>query len=344
MENETDKPDNKTTFVFDSSTWLSNTIISGVLGVVSLYLLLALIFHQVKVEKPQKQRFFQLTQESKIAVLCKYCCITIGVAFFIRNWTAFGRELLDVNVFNNQSTDQNASIEYTCIILTRLTNLAGSFGSGLVYLFLWFRQRVFYIHPSLKILNSTALQNFGNSVMVILLLYYVSLYFCYFILIHYHFTAQGGCLVEEDSYDVYSALLLSWSVTTIFVQIFLLGMFIYPILKRTVWLSQQHTNGSLCLIKRVKKALILASICLITDLLLIVATKYTFIKNQTSGIYAYSLNFTVNHLVTIACFDHWKNLLWPWNLKLSDESFSRKGKGESVNTSSTQTASITEIT
>ena len=49
-----------------SSYWISDVTISGILFSVSLYLLVALLYHQVKVEKSIKQKFKQISLEKKI--------------------------------------------------------------------------------------------------------------------------------------------------------------------------------------------------------------------------------------------------------------------------------------
>ena len=132
--------------------------------------------------------------------------------------------------------------------------------------FLWFKQRVFYIYPRLKKLNNKIVQSISNGVMVIWFLHYVTLYFCYFIPVYFHFNVQGGCSITESSYDAYFFLIVSRTATSILMQIILLGLFIYPILKGSLWLSNQNYERNNGLMKRVKKAILLASICLADDL------------------------------------------------------------------------------
>ena len=336
MENLTDS--NQTSFNFRLDVWYGNVISSGLLGVISSYLVVALIFFEIKIEKPRKQPFLKLSLENKLAVLSKFTCIVIGVASVIRQWNAFGRMFFEYEVVFGDHADgliNGLEIKKICETFSRLGNIALTMGSGLVYLFLWFRQRVFYIHPSLKILNNKLVRVFSNSIMVAWFLYYFSLYFCYFILVHYHYKKQGGCLVTERAYDSYSSLIVSWTVISILMQIILLGLFIYPILKRALWKGHQSTDRNFCLMKRVKKAVILASICLATDLLSIGATRIFFLKNSNSVIFPFSTNLVINHFVTIACFDHWKKILWPWNLKSGEESRQSRRKSDAITSMST---------
>ena len=336
MENQTDS--NQTYFNFRLDVWYGNVISNGLLGVISLYLVVALIFFEIKIEKPRKQRFLKLSLENKLAVLSKFTCIAIGVASVICQWSAFGGMFFGYEVALGNHTDgliNGLEIKTICETFSRLGNIALTLGSGLVYLFLWFRQRVFYIHPSLKVLNNKLVRVFSNSIMVAWFLYYFSLYFCYFILVHYHYKKQGGCLVTESSYDSYSSLIVSWTVISILMQIILLGLFIYPILKRASREGHQGTDRNFTLMKRVKKAVILASICLATDLLSIGATSILFLKNSNGVFFAFSTNLVINHFVTIVCFDHWKKLLWPWNLQSDGESCQYKGKSDAIISMST---------
>ena len=66
--------------------------------------------------------------------------------------------------------------------------------------------------------------------------------------------------------------------------------------------------------RRVKKAVGFASICLGTDIVTIAVYLfvYLFIAIDcvvNSVIWVYGKNLLFNHLITIGCFDHWQELL-----------------------------------
>ena len=335
MDNQTNATSQ---YIFRPSIWYSNLITSGFLGVITSYIVIALILYEVKATKEKKHSFLQLSLEKKFAVLSQYTCILIGMASLLRHCNGFGRMLFEYNaVFADNTTELDQTLDYTSICRTfaMLDNFTLTVGTGLVYLFLWLKQRVFYIHPSLKILNNNVVQSISNGIMIMWFLYYFTLYFCYFFFVHYHFNKQGGCLVTESSHDAYFFLIISWTVTSILMQIILLGLFIYPILKRSLWQSNQNHERSNCLMKRVKKAVLLASICLATDLLSILATQFLFVKNANAVSFLFSLNLEINLLVTIACFDHWKKMLWPWNLKSGKESHLGRRKSDAITSMST---------
>ena len=320
MDNQTNAISQR--FTFRLSIWCSNLITSGFLGILSTYIFIALIFHEVKATKSKAHPFLQQSLERKFAVLSKCTCITIGIASLARQCNGFGRMLFEYNVVfaKNTTIDQMRHYTIICKAFPALDNFTLTVGTGLVYLFLWFKQRVFYIHPSLKVLNNKIVQSISTGIMVLWLLYYFVLYFCYFFFVHYHFHKEGGCLVTENSHDAYFFIIISWTVISILMQIVLLGLFVYPVLKRTLWQSDQNYEGTNRLMKRVKKAILLASICLATDLLSILMTHFLFRENTNGVTFNFSLNLQINHLVTIAYFDYWKNMLWPWNLKSVEDS------------------------
>jgi len=71
-------------------------------------------------------------------------------------------------------------------------------------------------------------------------------------------------------------------------QIALLGLFIYPILKRSLWQGQE-SNGNSNLMRRVKKAIILASVCFGTDIFSVVVLVLISEENTNTAIFMYSV-------------------------------------------------------
>ena len=315
MENISEFNQNSS-FTFDEEIWLVDTIIDGILSVISAYLLAALLFYKIKLEQKISERFLRLTPEKRYGVLSTYLCIFIAAASLLCQTNAFARKWIEGNsVYANLSDAQLTMLQTMCTIIPTLSNFAFTFGSGMVYTFLWLRQRVFYIHPSLKVLNSRAIDIFSLSIIILWLVFYVSLYFAYFSLVHYHFIKNLGCVVEENSLVVYRQLITSWTIASIMMQIVLLTLFVYPIIKRTMWKSQLNRDRNICLLRRVKKAVVLTSICLGSDIAAVVATVLLLQKDASSVIFVFGVNLVINLLVTIACFDHWKKLLFPWHAK-----------------------------
>ena len=314
---------------FTSSVWLADLVIIGVLLAVSSYLLAALIFHKLKVEKPQG-RFLSLSLEKRYGVISTYICILIGVASVTRQANGLARRLIELRELSEVGTYEESTIDKICNIVPSVGDTAISIGSGFVYLFLWFRQRVLYVHPSLKIICNKCVKFISLSILVGWFIFYIALYCNLLILVHYRFKIRVGCTVEESVFDTYTYIIVSWLVASILMQIGLLFLFVYPILKSSMWRSQQQSERNTGLLERVKKAVALASVCLATDILTIAIRAIVISRNGSIVLSIFATNLVINHLTTIACFDHWKELLWPWKFCLKNKFADNEQKNKST--------------
>ena len=135
---------NETIYRFRPGIWINDLVLSSFLALVSLYLAIALLYHQIKVEKRLKDGLFRLPIEKRYGVLSKYTCIAIAIASIIRHINSIGLLLVEGSaVYSNASMLQVTAAGVVCDVLPPIGNVALTVGSGLVYLFLWFRQRVF---------------------------------------------------------------------------------------------------------------------------------------------------------------------------------------------------------
>ena len=322
---------NETLLLYKRNLNNDPVILSSIAGVSSVYLIIALVFHQVKVEQPRTQRFLQLSLENKLTVLSKFTCIVVGILSLIYHWIDFGDIFFQSNVVFKHSSNMNLTIDFEtlCETIYVLNLFVFAVGNGLVYLFLWFRQRVFYIHPSLKNLNSKFMKRLSTSILITFVIYLLSSGTCAMVFFKIDFSKEHGCFFSENSRPVVLLILIIWNVVSILMQIFLLGLFIYPILKQTSWRGHQSSNRRL--MKRVKKAIVLTVISLSLDFVPLVGIICIYVEITNSLFSTYSLTLIVNHLVTIVCFDNWKQLLWPWKLKRSNQELNRnKNKSEDL--------------
>ena len=204
-----------------------------------------------------------------------------------------------------------------CQVLSKIGIITLTFGIGFIYLFLWFRQRIFYVHPSLKILNTIVVRFISYIVVAVWCLYLSAAVSCYFIYITYDFK-EVDCMIKDGSNSIYLIIFQSWLLLSIFIQVGLLGLFIYPVLKHTFrHTTSRKKNGlrSIRLLRRVKKAVVLTILCLISDIASLGIT-YAFYKFSAHTVFhTYSVNLVINQFVTILCFDHWKTILFPWKSK-----------------------------
>jgi len=300
------------TFNFRPKVWLLDTVIHGILVLITLYLLLALLFYQLKVEKPQRG-LLPFSVEKKYGVLSKYICILVAFASFFRQSISFARSWIDFFIAQGvwSLSHENLLIQ-ACKVVPHLGVVTISIGISLVLLFLWLRQRVIYIHPALKILSNKFVTYFSFGVFIVWLIFYIALYPAYFSLVYYNFSSFVGCSNNDETFEVFRKLIIVWTATSMFLQISLLFLFTYPICKQALWKDQQKQFQNFYLLRRVKKSVILTSICLASYFGAVVAARLIDMPNTNNPTFDFSTCLVINHLAIIACFDYWKQLLWPW--------------------------------
>ena len=311
--NVTTSANSETTFMFQMNIWITNLVFHILLLAFSIYMTTALIYHEVKVEK-KRERFVEASTEKKYAMLSKLVCIFIGFISLLRNLNSIGILCVEIiPISRNSSFDED--LKLACQILPKSGNIILTLGLGFVYCFLWLRQRVFYIHPSLKVLNNLITRILSIATAISWLIFFVLLFISYMIIVQYDLHAGGGCVVRKSIIYSYFAIILTWGVASLLIQIALLGLFIYPIMKKVSW-TDKNLDQTSVLIKRVKKAVYLTLTCLVSDIMS-AALPLALLKenvNQNHLFFFYSINLAVNHVVTVACFDYWKDLIWPWNV------------------------------
>ena len=309
---------NNTSFTFRRGIWINDFAFVWILLTISLYLLVALVYHQVKVEKPLEEKFFRLTVEKKFRALSKYTCIVIGIFSTVLCFSDVGLRSVEWNaVFSHKSKQSIYADEIACNVLPHISASAICFGNVFVYIFLWLRQSIFYVHPSLKILYNNKLKAFSVSVLILYLLLGLFLFFAHSVIARYALNKAGFCVAHVNIVNdaLYLQLLFSWNILSIVMQVLLLGLFIYPLVKQSSWHKNQQGMQNNRLLQLVIKAVILASVCLVTDIGSLVSLGLVYGEDTNNPSFLYTSNLVINYLVTIACFSIWKKLFWPWRVQ-----------------------------
>ena len=311
---------NNASNTFNQGIWTTDLVFSSILLIISLYLLIALVYHQIKVEKPLETEFFRLTLEKKYRVISKYICILIGVFTVIHSlgdivvksaeWSA---------AFSIESVLSTNGAAIGCNVVTQVSVSALGTGNLFVYVFLWLRQSIFYVQPTLNALYNNKMKAFSVFILVFYVVFGLSLFIAFSIVVRYALNSAGFCIIQPVVNNDTSFVLImnAWNSLSIAMQVSLLGLFIYPLLKQATWNQNQLGTQNHRLLQVIKKAVVLASVCLVTDIctLIYVGLAISSGKNNQRTYVVYSGNLVVNYLVTIVCFGYWKKLLWPWSIK-----------------------------
>ena len=284
----------------------AQVVIDGILLVVVVYVFSALLYHELSAKK-RKKSFFNLSIEAKYERICKWISISVSASAILKLLLKFSILLLQKYAVMFHLDSETGGI--FCVVLPRVDAFVLTFGLSVVYLFLWFRQRILYIHPSMCVSHDKAVRLISSAVAIIWVLYYLVIILCYFILVEYAFE-DGICVrANRISKKRDFNIVLSWLSISIFMQVSLLGLFIYPIITKAPLHTSKNSQTSK-LIKRVKKAVILTVVCLVSDTLAFVLSSYFDIP-----IDVYNADLVINIFVTIFCFDNWRTMLFPRKAK-----------------------------
>ena len=302
VSNNSTAQNNETTNAVHHNEKIALIVVDGILLVIAVYAFSALLYYELKIEK-RKKSFFSLSLEAKYERICRWISISVSASAILKMLFSFLFLLLrKYAVMFNLDSETGDII---CDVMLRIDSFVLTLGVSVVYLFLWFRQRIFYIHPSISVSYTKVVRLISSAVAIVWVLYYLVIFLCYLILVEHAFE-YGNCVMANSvSKDKIFNIILSWTLLLIFMQVALLGLFIYPIITITALNTSKNSQTSK-LVKRVKKAVILSIVCLVSDTLAFVLRFYASI-----GVDVYNIDLVINVFVTIFCFDNWRTMLFP---------------------------------
>jgi len=335
MKNHTQLSDE---FTFRFSVWLTEFIVTVAVLIVSIYLIITLTYHWLRCNRETKRA--HRSRETQLSNTTKKICIAIAIMTFLYQVLSLGYLLLEKHVSSQNLEFYLDTATVFCKILTRARVSVLIVATGLTYLFLWERQRVFYINPSLKVLNSNLIKATSYLVLIVWVAYFIPVVIIYCVIVQYELQYPEGCRAVRGSLRSYRSIIVSWHSVSAFMQLALLGLFINPMFNRLLILSQskRKKQGSSRkssisrLMSRVKRAVIITTICLISDVVSGISVILLFRLNTNNFTFPYNINLVVNLFGVIGCFDNWKNIVWP----LAEKESQREGSSKRKNTSFTQ--------
>ena len=307
---------NNASFRFRQGIWINELAFNCILLIISFYLLVAQIYYHIKVEKHIKPKSFQLTLKNKYRVLSKYICSLIGICSMVRSFTEIGLRSIEWNaVFSNDSAQPTTAANTACKVLPHISAYAAIFGYCFVYVFLWSRQFIFYAHPTLKVLYNNKLKTISFSILPSYSLLVISLGIVYLVRGRHALNKAGFCelQLEPNVFMAFVKFLIAGSILSTAMQLALLGLFIYPLLKQSSWHKNEQGMQNHRMLQLVRKSVILASVSIITDIITAVSVNVFFDNDTNNPTFVHNLNLIINYLITIRIFSFWKKLFWPWS-------------------------------
>ena len=292
----------------------ANLAISVACMVIAFYTACVVIYHEIAVDNIWKRKEFLRASPAKIYKgLSRVLCVLIAILSLLRNIITTTEVLINNTIESDTINFRNLTYNLNdiCPSIPRAGISVLMIGLSLVYLFLWLRQRLFYTEPLVKDVTAKVAQWLSNCILVIWVIYLISISLSYFLVVDYEYSDRFSCVTSNSTESNYESIIWSWAVVSVLMQIILLGLFIHPLYKQNSW-SKKAPGQKPSLQKRIKKAVILAAICLASDITLPLLTK-VFITPDGDLIFTfYNINLVVNQLATVACFDNWKAKIFPW--------------------------------
>ena len=324
LPNFDNRSESEDIFMFRNSVWLIEFVVTAVVLVITLYLIIAIAFRWLKCgrESSRKHR----SRENKLSNTTKKICVVISVLTLLYQILSMGYLLLEKRVANEKPDSSPDYLEIFCHVLPRARVSILIVATGLTYLFLWERQRVFYISPSLKTLNSKFIKVTSYLVFIFWIAYFIPIIIIYCSTVNYELELPVTCRPGRDSLPRYRNIIVSWHIVSVLMQFALLGLFINPLWNRVVILnnntrrSTKKGRGSkkvsvTGLMNRIRRAVILTIVCLVSDILSGVSVILLYQLNSNNFSFPYNVNLIVNLFATIGCFDNWQMIIWPCTKK-----------------------------
>ena len=313
MENSTNANEGANFYKRNSLYMTIDLTISILCMIIALYITCALIFHEKFIKSNWKRKkFSQMSLAKKYGLLSRFLCVLIGIVSLLRHIITTTQILIDNTVeLNNINSSNLLYLKNVCPRISRAGNIVLILGLNLVYLVLWLRQRIFYAQPILKVFNGKVVQQLSNFIIVVWVICLTSIGVSYFVVVRYEYSDGFICVITNATAFGYEFIVGSWAAVSVVMEVILLGLFIHPLYKRNFWSSETH-NQKAHLQNKIKKAVILSIICLVSDIVLPLFIKVLLTPEGDMVFTFYNINLVVNHLAIVGCFYQWKMIFFPW--------------------------------
>ena len=148
---------------FNYDIWHADIITIGILTMLSVYITAALIYHEARIVS-KKDKFSRLPIDYKFALISRLLCILIPVISLFQNFILC--EIREEPTGITSTAHKNAT-QLQCEVVAKLGNVLLTLGVAFVYLFLWSRQRLFFVHPSLKALSNKFVKIISYGIIIV---------------------------------------------------------------------------------------------------------------------------------------------------------------------------------
>ena len=278
----------------------------SILTVITVYLIIACIIYEFKKQRigcrSRRQKSFKKGRKTPKLFLLMRAELLVALLFLCGRFVCEHCELLLQHF--------EADVDF-CDKLNKTKMLFSAVNVAAVYLFLWTRQRLYYLEPAMKELSNKTTRTMST----------LSLFFLFighfvgnilFLLFRDFNLSAVGCVNNIKDETLFEYLPWIWLGTGSMVyQIILFALFIYPLIRHKSLVPS--SNGFHNTISVIKRTTIATSTCIATDFISSCLIVLARDENEIVPIFSYDISATINVVCVIMSFGDWKmQLLAPF--------------------------------
>ena len=290
---------------------LISSTLNTILAFLSLYLLMVLSFYFYK-NKSKLNLFIFPHKKMNYPTISKIIFLVVNILVFARCVCAviyFGFKLnTDVIISGNLSKEEKIYVDARCQAALGFFDITLFIKTGLIYFFLWIRQRIFYVHSKFKVFCNKCVRFISFGSVFGMLLWEVAIIVCYFIFVYHRLCSNPDFKTVSWLWTIN----ILWEVKTIVIDLLLLSLFVFPLIKHQNRRKNKLSglNSTSVLNKTVKKVLFLSVISLISDISVVIV-EYLLQLEFIISIALSNISMLINLFAAIGCFNNWKSILCP---------------------------------
>ena len=264
--------------------------------IVSAYIAIALCFFECMLSSKnqlQSQRSW-MKQKGRYARVMRYESI-VAALFLLGRLLCEQYELLAhyLGVTNDY-----------CNVVVKVKVTLSSISVWNVYLFLWTRQRLCYSEPVMHHLSSHFMKAMSWISLLLLAVAQITSTILFVVTRFYKLTHLGCRKYMSTTSDKVPWIFIG--AMTVCFQIIFLFLFIFPLIKHKAAIKSTPKVGSHIVLRLIKRAAFMTSVCIVTDLVSLLVILFASDKNEIVMILAYDVSLLTNIICVVASFSDWK--------------------------------------
>ena len=222
-----------------------SSILNIIIATISLYLLIVLSSYLYKNKsKLNLCTSHQKNQFSTISKIILLLVIVIDLAPCLCCVSLFGFNY-NFNTSTILNDEEKIYADAMCQVVRAIIALTLFIGTDLISLFLWMRQRIFYVDSEFKMFNYKCVRFINVASVIGMLLYELVILTCYIIFAQYQFDSFISlCTIVPDLENIFWLQIIRnlFGAKTLVIELLLLGLFIFPLKKYETWRKNNNIN------------------------------------------------------------------------------------------------------